>query len=147
MSACVAALLHACRGEGEACPAASELYRMGWASAVAEMTRDSSAPGTWYAYTLPATYKSPRNMIRAKPSWVGAAYKRNVYVAVRSGRAGDAKLKPEFDGKVHIHVTNQDVDEVFGGGWQQSFLSSPPPLFLSISQHTLSLECLGLQHA
>ena len=35
-----------------------------------------------------------------KPSWAGAAYARNVYVAVRRARAGDAQLPAEYDGKV-----------------------------------------------
>ena len=44
---------------------------------------------------------------------MGLDYKRNVYVAVRRARAGDALLAAEFDGKAHIHLVNKDIDNNF----------------------------------
>ncbi len=39
-------------------------------------------------------------MVKIQPDWRGGSYTRNLYVAVRVAKAGDANLASQYSGKV-----------------------------------------------
>ncbi|GLC65597.1 hypothetical protein PLESTF_000316900 [Pleodorina starrii] len=101
-------------GMGSGCPSAPELWRLGWADARAQLNSSTFPPGTFQTYTLPATYRGPTGvMLKIQPDWLGAAYTKNMYLALRVKAAGDIALLPEFNGKLNIHELDKVIDNDF----------------------------------
>ncbi|GIL66423.1 hypothetical protein Vafri_19938 [Volvox africanus] len=62
-------------GRGHSCPSAPELWRLGWATPLAQLNSSSFPMATYKNFTLPATYLGPRGvMIKIQPNWLGELY-------------------------------------------------------------------------
>lgn len=63
-------------GNGNSCPSAPELGRLGWAAPVATLNAATLAPaGTFQTYILPATYLGgDKAILKLTPDWLGAGY-------------------------------------------------------------------------
>ncbi|GLC39568.1 hypothetical protein PLESTM_000912600 [Pleodorina starrii] len=62
-------------GFGDSCPSAPELWRLGWATPLAQLNSSSFPSGVFQDFVLPATYLGPTGvMIKIQPDWLGAAY-------------------------------------------------------------------------
>ncbi|GIL54672.1 hypothetical protein Vafri_10417 [Volvox africanus] len=106
-------------GFGDSCPSAPELWRLGWATPLAQLNSSSLPAATFKTYTLPATCLGPKDvLIRIQPDWLGvASYIKNVYLSLRVRASGDRDLADEFNGKLSIHELNKDMDnDVFISG-------------------------------
>ncbi|EFJ47468.1 hypothetical protein VOLCADRAFT_91814 [Volvox carteri f. nagariensis] len=98
-------------GFGRSCPSAPELLRLDWASPLALLNSARFASRVYRSYTLPATYLGPTGvMIKIQPDWLGSAYTKNIYLALRVKAAGDSDLAAEFNGKLNVHEADKDVD-------------------------------------
>ncbi|KAG2483495.1 hypothetical protein HYH03_017677 [Edaphochlamys debaryana] len=112
--------LHTSMGRGDVCPNAPELYRMGWASPLANLSAtDLSSAGSTRTYNLPATYLTATgNHLRIKPDWL-AGYStnpnafKNLYLSVRAAKYADAALLTEFASTISIHEINATCDNAF----------------------------------
>jgi hypothetical protein len=101
-------------GRGDACLNAPEIARMGWATPAVGGDRldlSSLQPGSAKLFTLPATYLTGNNnYLRLLPNWLptysAMATGRNLYIAVRVAKNGDAALGSEYAGKVNVHEVN-----------------------------------------
>lgn len=109
-------------GRGDACPNSAEISRLGWSTPAEGGDNISSlvlATGSTRTFTLPATYLSPTgNYLRIVPDWV-ANYSeitigKNLYVALRMAKGGDASLGSFYAGKVNIHEVNATLVSGFG---------------------------------
>ncbi|GIL68365.1 hypothetical protein Vafri_21668 [Volvox africanus] len=101
-------------GSGDSCPSAPELWRLGWATPLAQLNSSSFPLATYKNFTLPATYLSPRGvMIKIQPDWLGELYTKNMYLALRVKMAGDRDLIEQFNGKLNIHELNKSIDNSF----------------------------------
>ncbi|GIM08916.1 hypothetical protein Vretimale_12848 [Volvox reticuliferus] len=105
-------------GMGKSCPSAPELWRLGWASPLAQLNSSTLPPKTFKTYTLPATYvTSQGNMLRIQPDWLSKrSYTKNLYLALRMRGGGDRDLLDEFDGKVSVHEVNKTIDNLMALG-------------------------------
>ncbi|GLI71196.1 hypothetical protein VaNZ11_016311, partial [Volvox africanus] len=113
-------------GFGDSCPSAPELWRLGWATPLAQLNSSSFPIATFKTYTLPATYLGPTGvMIKIQPDWLGAFYTKNLYLSLRVRASGDRDLTDEFDGKLSIHELNKDMDNDNDG-----FISGDPRVTL-----------------
>lgn len=98
-------------GRGDACPNAAEISRMGWATpAVGGGQLNSSAlpVGNPRTFTLPATYLTGSgSYLRLLPDWLpnygDSSSGRNLYIAVRVAKGGDAGLDGSLASMVHVH--------------------------------------------
>ncbi|GIL87283.1 hypothetical protein Vretimale_1768 [Volvox reticuliferus] len=98
-------------GRGEACPNAAEISRMGWATAAVggnQLDKDSLLPGSVKTFILPATYLTGNNnYLRVQTNWLptysNLSLGRNLYMAVRVNKSGDAALGAEFAFKINVH--------------------------------------------
>ena len=101
-------------GRGDACPNAAEISRLGWATPVANGgALDSSAmtAGLAVSFLLPATYLTDNgNYLRVVPNWLSSytspALAKNLYLAVRVPKVGDASLGTGYAYKVNVHEVN-----------------------------------------
>ncbi|GLI62178.1 hypothetical protein VaNZ11_004761 [Volvox africanus] len=101
-------------GSGNSCPSAPELWRLGWAAPLAQLNSTSFPLAVYINFTLMATYLGPKGiMIKIQPNWLTSMYKKNLYLALRVGRAGDRDLLDEYNGKISIHEVNKDIDNSF----------------------------------
>ncbi|GIL54807.1 hypothetical protein Vafri_10496, partial [Volvox africanus] len=102
-------------GFGDSCPSAPELWRLGWATPLAQLNSSSFPLATYKNFTLPATYLGPRGaMIKIQPNWLGdELYTKNIYLALRVKAAGDRDLIEEFNEKLNIHELNRFIDNSF----------------------------------
>ncbi|GIL54699.1 hypothetical protein Vafri_10434 [Volvox africanus] len=102
-------------GLGGSCPSAPELWRLGWATPLAQLNSSSFVANVYQNFTLPATYLGPTGvLIKIQPNWMGtSAYKKNLYLALRVKAAGDRLLLEEFNGKVSLHELNAEIDNSF----------------------------------
>ncbi|GLC45985.1 hypothetical protein PLESTM_001810000 [Pleodorina starrii] len=106
--------LSSAMGFGDGCPSAPELWRLGWATPLAQLSVTRLVSRAYRTFILPATYLGPTGvMIKVQPDWLGAAYIKNLYLALRIRAAGDAALLAEFDGKLSIHELDKEVDNDF----------------------------------
>ncbi|GIM08923.1 hypothetical protein Vretimale_12848 [Volvox reticuliferus] len=101
-------------GMGKSCPSAPELWRLGWASPLAQLNSSTLPPKTFKTYTLPATYvTSQGNMLRIQPDWLSKrSYTKNLYLALRMRGGGDRDLLDEFDGKVSYAAGEPTMSQV-----------------------------------
>ncbi|GLC59094.1 hypothetical protein PLESTB_001447300 [Pleodorina starrii] len=105
-------------GRGDACPNAAEISRMGWATpAVGGDNLDGSIllPGVAKSFVLPATYLTGNNnYLRVLPDWLPTysqpSLAKNIYIAVRVAKAGDAALGAAYASKVNVHELNATMD-------------------------------------
>ncbi|GLC67891.1 hypothetical protein PLESTF_000619900 [Pleodorina starrii] len=105
-------------GRGDACPNAAEISRMGWATPVeGGDPLDGSAllPGVAKSFVLPATYLTgDNNYLRVLPDWLPTysqpSLARNIYIAVRVAKGGDAALGAAYASKVNVHEVNAIMD-------------------------------------
>lgn len=101
-------------GRGNACPNAPESTYMGWsipASGAGMLDKVTLLPGVARKYLLPASYLTGKgNFLRVVPNWLptyeDSQKARNLYIAVRVAKGGDAELSPELSNQVHIHEVN-----------------------------------------
>ncbi|GLI63048.1 hypothetical protein VaNZ11_005763 [Volvox africanus] len=109
-------------GRGDSCPNAAELSRLGWATAAAGgdeiNTGVLTAPGTFVTWTLPATYITGDNSyLRVIPNWMPTygnnTLEKNLYIALRVPKAGDAGMSSTYSNRVHIHEVNATMDNGF----------------------------------
>ncbi|GIL61618.1 hypothetical protein Vafri_16042, partial [Volvox africanus] len=101
-------------GSGNSCPSAPELWRLGWATPLAQLNSTSFPMATYKTFTLPATYLGPTGvMIKIQPDWLGELYTMNMYLALRVKMAGDSHLIEQFNGKLNIHEINKSMDKQF----------------------------------
>ncbi|GLC60550.1 hypothetical protein PLESTB_001625800 [Pleodorina starrii] len=101
-------------GMGSSCPSAPELWRLGWATPLAQLNSSTFPSGVFRTYTLPATYLGPTGaMIKVQPDWLNASYTKNMYLALRVKAAGDISLLPEFNRKLNVHDLSKDIDNNF----------------------------------
>jgi hypothetical protein len=74
-------------GFGDSCPSAPELWRLGWATPLAQLNSSNVPAGKYVTYTLPATAFGPIGvMIKIQPNWLSTSYSKYVY------REGFARL-------------------------------------------------------
>ncbi|GIL80160.1 hypothetical protein Vretifemale_9323, partial [Volvox reticuliferus] len=98
-------------GSGDSCPSAPELWRLGWATPLAQLTSSNLQINVFYNFTLPATYLGPSDvMIKIRPDWLGMSYVNNLYLALRVKAAGDRDLLETLNGKLHVHEAYMGVD-------------------------------------
>ncbi|GIM02960.1 hypothetical protein Vretimale_7750 [Volvox reticuliferus] len=102
-------------GSGNSCPSAPELWRLGWATPLAQLNSTTFPNAMYQTYTLLATYLGPKGvMIKIQPDWLMSTYyKKNLYLALRVRRAGDRDLLDEFNEKISIHEVNKSIDNSF----------------------------------
>ncbi|GIL52055.1 hypothetical protein Vafri_8021 [Volvox africanus] len=113
-------------GRGDACPNAAETSRLGWSTAVAGGDAIDSSfltePGVPMSFDLPATYiTDDGTYLRVKPDWLptyndARSVSRNLYLALRVNKSGDAKLGSEFVNKVNIHEVNAALENGVSDG-------------------------------
>ncbi|EFJ40266.1 hypothetical protein VOLCADRAFT_69765 [Volvox carteri f. nagariensis] len=128
-------------GRGNACPNSAEISRMGWATpAVGGDQLNSSAlpPGTTKSFVLPATYLTgSNNYLRVIPDWLPTytnfSLGRNLYIAVRVAKSGDASLISTYASKVNIHEVNAVLDNGYPALYSSadriiSFINAVGPL-------------------
>ncbi|GIL67487.1 hypothetical protein Vafri_20883, partial [Volvox africanus] len=85
-------------GRGTSCPSAPELWRLGWATPLAQLNSSTFPVATYMNFTLPATYLGPTGaMIKIQPDWLDTKYTKNLYLALRVKAAGDRELLEEFN--------------------------------------------------
>ncbi|GIL55349.1 hypothetical protein Vafri_10884 [Volvox africanus] len=106
-------------GRGEVCLSAPELNRLGWASAAESgLSVDVTTlylPGTSTEWLLPATYMTDDNTyIRVTPNWL-TSYSdirtaKNLFIALRVAKGGDALLNTSIANMVHVHEVNAIMD-------------------------------------
>ncbi|GIM09102.1 hypothetical protein Vretimale_12908 [Volvox reticuliferus] len=98
-------------GSGDSCPSAPELWRLGWATPLAQLNSSSFPRATYNTFNLPATYLGPTGvMIKIQPDWLDPLYTKNLYLALRMKAAGDRDLLDQFSGKMNMHEINRDID-------------------------------------
>ncbi|GIL56070.1 hypothetical protein Vafri_11530 [Volvox africanus] len=99
-------------GWGASCPSAPELWRLGWATPLAQLNSSTFPLATYMNFVLPATYLGPAGiMIKIQPDWLGTNnYTKNLYLALRVKAAGDRDLSEEFNGKLNIHELSSTID-------------------------------------
>ncbi|GLC40380.1 hypothetical protein PLESTM_001056300 [Pleodorina starrii] len=98
-------------GFGDSCPSAPELWRLGWATPLAQLNSSSFPSGVFQDFVLPATYLGPTGvMIKIQPDWLGAAYTKNLYLALRINGSGDMDLLDEFNRKLNMHELDKAID-------------------------------------
>ncbi|GIL64187.1 hypothetical protein Vafri_18164 [Volvox africanus] len=98
-------------GRGNSCPSAPELWRLGWATPLAQLNSSSFPMATYINFNLSATYLGPKGvMIKIQPDWLGELYKMNMYLSLRVKTAGDRDLVEQFNGKLNIHELNKYID-------------------------------------
>ncbi|GLI71191.1 hypothetical protein VaNZ11_016306 [Volvox africanus] len=101
-------------GSGDSCPSAPELWRLGWATPLAQLNSTSFPEFIFQTFTLPATYLGADNvLIKIQPDWLGAAYVKNLYLALRIRAAGDVALLDEYNKKLNIHEVKSAIDNDF----------------------------------
>ncbi|GIL74587.1 hypothetical protein Vretimale_2152 [Volvox reticuliferus] len=102
-------------GMGKSCPSAPELWRLGWASPLAQLNSSTLPPKTFKTYTLPATYATSQgNMLRIQPDWLSKRNcTKNLYLALRMRGGGDRDLLGEFDGKVSYSASSNIQERQF----------------------------------
>ncbi|GLI71187.1 hypothetical protein VaNZ11_016300 [Volvox africanus] len=102
-------------GFGDSCPSAPELWRLGWATPLAQLNSSSFAANVYQTFALRATFLGPTGvMIKIQPDWMGpSAYKKNLYLALRVKAASDRLLLEEFNGKVSLHELDAEIDNSF----------------------------------
>ncbi|EFJ42852.1 hypothetical protein VOLCADRAFT_42097, partial [Volvox carteri f. nagariensis] len=109
-------------GRGLTCPNAAELAYLGWATPAPGGDRIDSTRlrvGATLTFSLPATYLSPDgNYLRVVPDWLPSysnkTLAKNLYIAVRVNKGGDALLdKTLYANRVHIHELNAAKDNAF----------------------------------
>ncbi|GIL67457.1 hypothetical protein Vafri_20814 [Volvox africanus] len=101
-------------GNGNSCPSAPELWRLGWATPLVQLDSSSFPMATYKNFNLSATYLGPTGvMIKIQPDWLGELYKMNMYLALRVRMAGDRDLIEELNGKLNIHEINKVIDNSF----------------------------------
>ncbi|KAG2433234.1 hypothetical protein HXX76_008304 [Chlamydomonas incerta] len=122
-------------GCGDSCPSAPELFRLRWASPIAELTNfNFPDDGLYRRYVLPATYTSDKNMIRIRPDWLGGGYTKNVYVSMRQKGGGDWVLEDGFANLVHVHTAN--VPEDNGDSDRINSYNAKPEIIRTIGQQS-----------
>ncbi|GLI66407.1 hypothetical protein VaNZ11_010194 [Volvox africanus] len=100
-----------CMGDGNSCPSAPELWRLGWATPLVQLNSSFFPLATYMEFILPATYLGPTGvMIKIQPDWLGVLYTKNMYLALRVKAAGDRDLLEEFNGKLNIHEIDRFID-------------------------------------
>ncbi|GIL54686.1 hypothetical protein Vafri_10420, partial [Volvox africanus] len=101
-------------GSGDSCPSAPELWRLGWATPLAQLNSTSFPQFIFQTFTLPATYVGADNaMIKIQPDWLGAAYVKNLYLALRIKADGDVALLDQYNKKLNIHEVKSAIDNDF----------------------------------
>ncbi|EFJ46908.1 metalloproteinase, extracellular matrix glycoprotein VMP6 [Volvox carteri f. nagariensis] len=105
-------------GRGDVCLTAPELAYLGWATPAPGGDRIDSSRlrvRTTLSFSLPATYLSPDgNYLRVVPDWLPSYSEptvgKNLYIAVRVNKGGDALLGTFYANKVNIHELNASLD-------------------------------------
>ncbi|KAG2449482.1 hypothetical protein HYH02_005626 [Chlamydomonas schloesseri] len=98
-------------GIGDSCPSAPEQYRLGWSAPIADLNSANFPEDNRYRkYLLPATFTNDRNLIRIRPNWLGAAYTKNLYLALRQKGGGDWNLLEKYNNKVNVHTSSVPED-------------------------------------
>jgi hypothetical protein len=102
-------------GRGDACPNAAEISRMGWASPAGNgggaINATALPAGGTRTFHLPATYLTGTgNYLRIRPTWLAnygdVLQSKNLYIAVRVAKVGDAALSSTYASKVNVHEVN-----------------------------------------
>ncbi|EFJ42901.1 metalloproteinase, extracellular matrix glycoprotein VMP32, partial [Volvox carteri f. nagariensis] len=104
-------------GRGNVCPNAPELAYMGWATAAQGADRINSrvlSVGAPLTFNLPATYLGPNgSYIRIIPDWMpmysNSTLAKNLYIAVRVNKGGDAGLAVDYTRKANVHEIHAAV--------------------------------------
>ncbi|GIL88368.1 hypothetical protein Vretifemale_16339, partial [Volvox reticuliferus] len=106
-------------GRGEVCLNAPELGRLGWGTAAEYGSLvDSSIlymSGVYMEWLLTATYMTHDNIyIRVTPDWLPSyndiRTAKNLYIALRVAKGGDAVLSSWIANMVHVHQVNATMD-------------------------------------
>ncbi|GIL73925.1 hypothetical protein Vretimale_5124 [Volvox reticuliferus] len=110
-------------GRGDACPNAAELSRLGWATDAANgggeiNTGVLTTPGKYVTWTLPATYVTgDNNYLRVLPNWLptygNTTFAKNLYIALRVPKGGDASMSSTYSNRVHVHEVNATMENGF----------------------------------
>ncbi|KAG2487462.1 hypothetical protein HYH03_013884 [Edaphochlamys debaryana] len=92
-------------GYGRACPTGPELYRLGWATPLAVLNGTDLPEGRPVTnLALPATSLGPEGaLILVRPTWMGAQYTKNIYIALRVRGGADLDLPDNFSHRLSIH--------------------------------------------
>ncbi|KAG2486381.1 hypothetical protein HYH03_014961 [Edaphochlamys debaryana] len=97
---------------GEGCPSGPELFRLGWARVLANLSSSTLAEGgasRWFA--LRPTHVGPTGaVLRVQPDWMGAAYTKNVFLTLRARGGGDANLFDSFSWRLSVHEALASID-------------------------------------
>ncbi|EFJ49690.1 metalloproteinase, extracellular matrix glycoprotein VMP1 [Volvox carteri f. nagariensis] len=116
-------------GRGDACPNVAETSRLGWATpAVGGGAINSGVlktAGSVAKWSLPATYiTGDGNHLRVLPDWLpgytNSTLAKNLYLALRVNKLGDAALGSMYANKVNVHEVNATMDN----GYPNSFIYS-----------------------
>ncbi|EFJ39187.1 metalloproteinase, extracellular matrix glycoprotein VMP41, partial [Volvox carteri f. nagariensis] len=101
-------------GRKDVCPNAPELAYLGWTSPVkggGQVDANTLPVGTVRSFNLPATYlTSDGHFVRVVPDWLPTYSNRtgakNLYIAVRVNKGGDALLAAPYANAVNVHEVN-----------------------------------------
>lgn len=64
-------------GSGNSCPSAPEIWRLGWATPLAQLNSSTLPASVFMPYVLPGTILGPDGaMIKIQPDWLGASYSK-----------------------------------------------------------------------
>ncbi|KAG2484804.1 hypothetical protein HYH03_016456 [Edaphochlamys debaryana] len=143
--------MSSCMGFGDACPSAPELSRLGWATALSTLMAATLPPGGTYAVLeLPATHLGPTGaFVKIQPDWMGSAYDRNLYLALRGRGGGDASLAEDFVDRLSLHTALREVDNDFIAEADPHFDlvgTLGPNEALDLTDMRLSIMTKGLLH-
>ncbi|EFJ52161.1 metalloproteinase, extracellular matrix glycoprotein VMP35, partial [Volvox carteri f. nagariensis] len=105
-------------GRKDVCPNAPELAYLGWTSPVkggGQVDANTLPVGTVRSFNLPATYlTSDGHFVRVVPDWLPTYSNRtgakNLYIAVRVNKGGDALLAAPYANAVNVHEVNATMD-------------------------------------
>ncbi|KXZ49497.1 hypothetical protein GPECTOR_21g723 [Gonium pectorale] len=124
-------------GRGNACPNAAEISRMGWASPASNggaINATTMPAGSAVTFSLPATsLTGSGNYLRIRPNWLasygGVLTAKNLYIAVRVSRIGDAALSASYAPRINVHEVNATMDNAYptsyvNGDRQIAFIGS-----------------------
>ncbi|KAG2487463.1 hypothetical protein HYH03_013885 [Edaphochlamys debaryana] len=97
------------------CVSAPELWRLGWARALLNVSRASLLEGVpRINISLPATYLGPKGaFVKIIPDWMGGGYTKNLYLSLRGRGGGDWGLDSQFVGALSVHEALASVDNDF----------------------------------
>ncbi|GLC57279.1 hypothetical protein PLESTB_001207100 [Pleodorina starrii] len=125
-------------GNADACPTAPELSRLGWAAPAANsegaLNASTLPVGIARRWYLPATYLTGAgNHLRIRPTWLptygNVLQAKNLFIAVRVAKVGDAALSSSYASQVNVHEANATIDDQYPLSY---FYSDPKITFVAV---------------